>query len=173
MATNPMPKFGSPLTDREVELLTEVSHGRSNGVIGAKLHLSLHTVKARTQPSPEHQPSEENPVTEPSTTDVETDEKKPPQEFLAFLAANNKGRSATELTDALQGLVEAVTESGKGGKLVYTVNISPAKAEGAVNVTDSIVTKKPVLDRPTSIFFVDDSHNLVRNNPTQPHLFEN
>jgi hypothetical protein len=96
----------------------------------------------------------------------------PPQEFLAFLASVNKGRSASELTNALQEVVEAVNDSGKAGKLTYTVNITPAKAEGAVNVTDVITTKKPVLDRPTSIFFVDEDNNLVRNSPTQPGLFE-
>jgi hypothetical protein len=35
-------------------------------------------------------------------TTPDTKEHAPPQEFLAFLATTNKGRSATELTDALQ-----------------------------------------------------------------------
>lgn len=110
-------------------------------------------------------------MTDESTPDTK-EQAAPPQEFLAFLAATNKGRSATELTDALQKIVEAVTETGKPGKLVYSVSITPSKADGAVNVTDSIAVKAPALDRPTSIFFVDESHNLVRNNPSQPQLFD-
>lgn len=107
-------------------------------------------------------------MTDQSTPDTQNEATTDPQEFIAFLLAVNKGRSEKELTAALQKLVESVQESRKGGRLTYTLNIAPSKADGAVNVTDSITVKAPVLDRPTSIFFIDDAHNLVRT-PANQH----
>ncbi|ALG06828.1 hypothetical protein AOZ06_07705 [Kibdelosporangium phytohabitans] len=106
-------------------------------------------------------------MTDESAPDTKAETPTEPQEFIAFLLAVNKGRSEKELTAALQKLVEAVQESRKGGKLTYTLNIAPSKADGAVNVTDSIAVKAPTLDRPTSIFFIDEAHNLVRNPANQ------
>lgn len=97
------------------------------------------------------------------------------EEFLAFLATTNKGRTAVELTERMHELVEAIRETGKGGTLTYKVTVKPidngAEQDGAVTVTDEITVKLPQLDRPKSIFFVDDSSNLVRHNPRQTSLF--
>lgn len=41
-----------------------------------------------------------------------------------------------------------------------------------VKVTDLITVKLPQHDRATSIFFVDENSNLVRNHPGQSTLFE-
>lgn len=94
------------------------------------------------------------------------------EEFLAFLATTNKGRTAVELTERLHELVEAIRETGKGGSLTYRVTVKPVdNGDGAVTVTDEITVKVPRLERPKSIFFVDDESNLVRHNPRQTSLF--
>lgn len=98
------------------------------------------------------------------------------QEFLAFLATTNKGRTATELTERMHELIDAIRDTGKGGAITYKVEIRPidnaAEQDGAVKVTDHISLKLPQHDRPTSIFFVDEESNLVRNHPSQSSLFE-
>jgi two-component system nitrate/nitrite response regulator NarL len=40
---------GVPLTTREIEVLTGMSHGRSNAQIGAELYLSEDTVKTHAR----------------------------------------------------------------------------------------------------------------------------
>ncbi len=45
MATPARPRLGTPLTDREIEILEAVSHGRTIAAIAAALFLSQNTVK--------------------------------------------------------------------------------------------------------------------------------
>jgi hypothetical protein len=93
------------------------------------------------------------------------------QDFLAFLATINKGRTVIELGTQLQNLVAAIEETGKGGTLTFRVTIKPAGKSDALTVTDEVIVKPPKLARPESIFFSDADHNLVRSNPNQNELF--
>lgn len=98
----------------------------------------------------------------PSTADIQHEA----QEFLAFLATTNRGRTANELTTAMQDLVEAIRETGKTGTLTYKLTITPStksNVDGTVTVKDQITVKAPALDRPESTFFIDEDCNLVRN----------
>lgn len=109
-----------------------------------------------------------------TNTESTQDTKQAAQEFLAFLATTNKGRTATELTKQLQELVEAIRETGKGGTLTYKLTVTPsskANLDDTVIVKDQITVKKPVADRPESTFFIDEADNLVRNHPRQPSMF--
>lgn len=49
MTTNRSPRFGEPLTDREVAVLTGMSYGKSNPTIGREMYLSEDTVKTHAR----------------------------------------------------------------------------------------------------------------------------
>lgn len=40
---------GEPLSEQEIEILTAVAHGLTDTAIGARLHISIHTVKSHMQ----------------------------------------------------------------------------------------------------------------------------
>lgn len=96
-----------------------------------------------------------------------------PRDFALFLMEHARGRSHDELSAALRALVLAVAETGKPGKLTYTLTIRPqAKVEGAVLIADTIKSSLPEFDRPESIFFATASGDLTRTDPHQAALFE-
>jgi hypothetical protein len=114
----------------------------------------------------------ETAVVEQPTQDVQvsTDE---PRDFCAILIEINKGESHRELSEALADLVAAVEITGKPGSLSYSLKVQPHQGNSAiVTVTDEIKRKIPEGDRRTSIFFVDQTHSLVRNDPHQVSLFD-
>jgi hypothetical protein len=110
-------------------------------------------------------------MTEPrpdwSTSDTER-----PRDFALFLMEHARGRSHDELSAALRALVLAVSETGKPGKLSYTLTIKPqAKVDGAVMIADTIKASLPEFDRPESIFYATESGDLTRTDPHQSSLF--
>lgn len=112
-------------------------------------------------------------MTEQSTQDTERQPNT--ADFVAFLAALDKGRVSSELSGELQKLVAAVENTGRGGTLTLKVAVKPAggrsNEDGAVFVGAEISLKAPKLTRDASIFFADADHNLVRHNPNQNELF--
>lgn len=106
---------------------------------------------------------------EKSTEDTE---KPPPPDFAAFLATLNKGRSNRDLSEKLQQLVEAIDETGKQGKLSYTITIKPQKTEGMVVVTDIVTASLPRGERPESIAFIGPGFELLRTPADQPTLYD-
>lgn len=107
-----------------------------------------------------------------STPDTPSQEEEP-QDFAVFLMALGKGRVYRELCQRLQELTAAVTDTGKPGTLTLTIGIKPQSNTDAVTVSDKVTVKAPALDRPNSIFFVDeDNHHLVRDNPQQQSMFQ-
>lgn len=104
----------------------------------------------------------------------ETDTKPAIPDFLAFLAGVNKGRTANELGEKLQELVEAIENTGKGGTLVLKIAIKPAGKTNsdAVIVTDEVLLKAPKAAPRESFFFPDANHNLLRTDPNQNSLFQ-
>jgi hypothetical protein len=106
---------------------------------------------------------------EKSTED--TSEKAPP-DFAAFLATLNKGRSNRDLSEKLAQLVEAIEETGKGGKLTYVITIKPQKTDGMVVVTDQVNATLPRGERPESIAFIGPGFELLRTPADQPTLYD-
>lgn len=105
-----------------------------------------------------------------NTTDQETAEVEPKQ-FAQFLIEHAKGKSHDELSYRLRDLLEAIESTGKGGSITYRLTIKPEpRADHAVVITDEIKSSVPNLDRPASIFFIDDSFRLQRNDPRQLSL---
>lgn len=92
--------------------------------------------------------------------------------FAEWLHEQRNGHAAVELSEALNELIEAVAEYGKGGSLTFTVKVSPASKGDVVSVlvTDTITVKAPEGERPQSVFFVDSDANLTRQNPMSPSL---
>lgn len=92
--------------------------------------------------------------------------------FTEFLHLQRGGSLHVELGEALNDVVEAVTETGKGGKVTLTITVKPIgkSSHGQLMVTDAVKVTLPEGERGESIFFADDDHNLVRDNPNQPEI---
>ena len=88
--------------------------------------------------------------------------------FSTFLIEQRNGALAVELGEALNELVEAVTETTKEGSLTLVIKIKP---EGAVLlVSDDVRLKLPAVKSAASIFYADAGNNLTRKDPRQPEL---
>jgi hypothetical protein len=90
--------------------------------------------------------------------------------FAAVLQKIQNGRTHDELSVGMRDLVAAVIETGKAGTLTFTIKVAPSKAEGIVELSDKVDFKPPKFERPASIFFVDDEHNLSRSDPRQQEI---
>lgn len=91
--------------------------------------------------------------------------------FVRFLQEHRNGRLAHELAEALNELVQAVTETTKPGTLTLAIKVKPAdKGTGALMVSDNVTVKRPVAERGASVFYADDHNNLTRRDPRQPEL---
>lgn len=92
--------------------------------------------------------------------------------FADFLAEQRDGKAHAEITNLFNELIEAVQAHSKAGSLTLQIRVKPAGrgSEDTVFVSDEVSIKKPKGERPEAIFFVDDSHNLQRNNPRQERL---
>jgi hypothetical protein len=91
--------------------------------------------------------------------------------FAEWLVEQREGALASELSDNLNELVDAVNMYHKGGTLKLTVKIKPAhRGEGMVLVIDDVTMDLPEAERPEVIYFIDDDKNLSRANPAQPQL---
>ncbi len=92
----------------------------------------------------------------------------PVRPFASFLQEVQNGRTHDELSAEFRDLIVAVTETGKGGKLTFTIDVKPMKGDNEVLViTDTFSTKKPTHDRKTSLFYATPDGNLSKDNPNQ------
>lgn len=88
--------------------------------------------------------------------------------FADILREIRRGDLHDELGSALQEVVAACTATGKKGVLTLKLTVQP---DGAVLlITDDYDGKPPKPERSSSIFYADDSANLVRNDPRQQSL---
>lgn len=103
----------------------------------------------------------------------DTEQQQEPRPFATFLLETNKGRSHAELSAGLQELVAEVIRTGKPGSISYKVTVKPQPGnEQMVIVLDEIVRKVPRGERASSVFFVTDDNELVRNDPRQSSIFD-
>ena len=92
-------------------------------------------------------------------------------DFSATLDEINEGASKFELSQALEKLTKGVRETGKGGKLVYTIKIDPvAGTKNQVSVADDIDLKLPKNARFKSLFFASQDNRLCRDDPDQMQM---
>ncbi len=88
--------------------------------------------------------------------------------FLATLQNHDGGACLSDLSEELRKVTEAVLLTGKPGALTLKLTLKPAgQAAVAVVMEDEITSKLPKVHKRASIHFVDDQHNLLRDNPRQ------
>jgi hypothetical protein len=94
--------------------------------------------------------------------------------FAATLQEIAAGAFHARVSELLQDLVTAVTDTGKKGVLTIQLTVAPIKPGNTTNlvVTGSAAVKAPKseADSPSSVFFRDAAGNLSRNDPNQPAL---
>jgi hypothetical protein len=94
--------------------------------------------------------------------------------FAATLQEIAGGTFHTRVSEQLQDLVTAVTDTGKKGVLTITLTVAPIKPGNTTNlvVTGKTTVKAPEGDdaAPSAVFFHDKAGNLTRNDPNQPSL---
>ncbi len=94
--------------------------------------------------------------------------------FAATLQEIAAGAFHTRVSEQLQDLVTAVTDTGKKGVLTLTLTVAPIKPGNTSNlvVTGKTTVKAPESDdaAPSAVFFHDRAGNLTRNDPNQPAL---
>lgn len=99
----------------------------------------------------------------------ETEQEQAP--FAAWLRDQNSGRLHTEMTEKFHELVEAVRDTGKKGSISLTISVGPFRGDtDMLSVDDRVVTKKPVHDRKTTLWYPDANNTLHRNDPRQDAL---
>lgn len=94
--------------------------------------------------------------------------------FAATLQEIAAGTFHARLSEQLQDLVTAVTDTGRKGTLTVQLTVAPIKPGNTTNlvVTGKVAVKAPESDdaAPSSVFFHDTNGNLTRNDPNQPAL---
>lgn len=101
-----------------------------------------------------------------------TDDERQVKPFAAFLHEQRGGLLAAELSEQFNEMVEACATHGKVGQLTLTIKVKPTGGghTTSVLVVDDVKVKRPEGERAPSVFFVDDDHNLTREDPTAPRL---
>jgi hypothetical protein len=90
--------------------------------------------------------------------------------FLAMLQNHRRGGVLSDLAEAMREVTEAVQATGKGGVVILKMKIRPASKGGALVVEDEVKTTLPKESGEGSIFFADENHNLLREDPNQKTL---
>ena len=76
-----------------------------------------------------------------------------------------------EAGDALAMLVRSVLATGKPGTMTFNVKVSPAaRGSSAVAVETDVTCKLPRPAPESTLFYSDESGNLLRDNPQQARL---
>jgi hypothetical protein len=79
-----------------------------------------------------------------------------------------KGKVANELENSLEEIVRAIEERGGKGKLTLELNLKQSGGNNKIMEVSAIVKKAlPDRTRVSSIFFVNQDHQLQRENPEQ------
>lgn len=93
--------------------------------------------------------------------------------FASVLQEIQAGAAHDELSIAFRNLILAVEETGKGGKLTFTLDVKPLKSgDGVLVLTPAHAVKLPQHDRKASLFYATKDGNVTKDNPNQL-AFEN
>jgi hypothetical protein len=95
----------------------------------------------------------------------------PVRPFADTLREVRGGVVLDELAEQMQALVNAVTESGKSGKLTLTIEVKPFdKVDGAMVLRDTVKLTLPKITSAGTVMFATPEGNLQRNHPKQDEL---
>lgn len=89
--------------------------------------------------------------------------------FTDTLRGIRRGGLAEELSEELNRLTKACTETGRAGELVLKIKLKPGKG-GHIEVLDDVSLRLPKPERGVSIFFATPDNNLQQNDPRQGEL---
>jgi hypothetical protein len=95
--------------------------------------------------------------------------------FFESLIEHRNGGCAIDMQLAVEEVVKAVRETGKGGKVVLTLGIKPATKGGEVDtvlMTDNIKVDAPKLQKKETVFFVSPDNGLSRQDQRQISMLE-
>jgi len=93
------------------------------------------------------------------------------QSFLDVLSQIRGGAALADAAKDLQELVQAVRDTGKSGKLVFSIHVEPDKTDDTVvTLQPDVVLKMPKKPRAKGIFFMDKHGTLTREDPRQLEL---
>ena len=91
--------------------------------------------------------------------------------FLHTVSELRGGRAQSELSEALNDLVNKCRDTGKKGDLTFKVSISPDRGDtGQYFLTDTITVKEPQFERGKTIMWGTPDGNLQRTDPSQGEL---
>jgi hypothetical protein len=93
----------------------------------------------------------------------------PTRPFIDTLTALRYGELHDELSEKLNELVTACSETGKAGALTLTLKLKPSKG-GAMEISDEVKSKVPKLEHGSTLMFPTPEGNLQREDPRQLKL---
>lgn len=89
--------------------------------------------------------------------------------FIEFLEDNPDLKE--ELTDTMNDLVHAITETGKAGELALKIKMKPIGGKaGQMELENDVKSKLPQPTRGKTILFTTPDNNLQRTDPRQQSL---
>lgn len=89
--------------------------------------------------------------------------------FLSTFADLEKGKAASDISDALTELVAACKDVGKKGELSIKLTLRPG-GDDTVRFAVEFNAKTPKRDRKETTFFVTEDNQLTRDNPKQAEI---
>ena len=88
--------------------------------------------------------------------------------FADVLREIQGGVAHDELSVAFRDLIVAIEETGKGGKITFTLDVKPMKGgDGVLVLTPAHAAKMPQHDRKASLFYATKDGNVTKENPNQ------
>lgn len=88
------------------------------------------------------------------------------QSFVDVLQDLRYGTLHDELTEKMQEIVNACINTGKAGSLTLQIKLKPGKS-GELELTDTIKSTVPELEKGSSIMWATQEGNLQRQDPRQ------
>lgn len=86
--------------------------------------------------------------------------------FLQFISTFRRGELIDDCNLKLNELMEAIANTGKGGKLTLALDFKIAKG-GHLEVTATPKISKPIIAIPPGIYFIGEENGLARRDPRQ------
>lgn len=90
-------------------------------------------------------------------------------EFTKIFGDLEKGKAASDISDALTELVAACKDVGKKGELSIKLTLRPG-GDDTVRFAVEFSSKTPKRDRKETTFFVTEDNQLTRDNPKQAEI---
>lgn len=102
-----------------------------------------------------------------ATAKTQAPEAHPDNSILVAIAQMRKGKLVRRLSEGMHDLIDAVTTTGKGGRITLHLDVKLATGTSdEVHITDEVVVKKPKPEKQVSFFFLEDG-KLTKDDPSK------